>query len=165
MAAPPLPEAFGNYAIEGIAEVLPPAPVSWLPVTTGWQVLALLALGLAGWFAYRRLVRWRRNRYRREALRELAELQQLAPAQRLDAIAVVLKATALRAWPRQEVAALSGTAWTGWLASAGAELSDASRELLAGGQYRVSAPIDEAAVERLQSEVAGWIRSHREAAP
>jgi hypothetical protein len=165
VAAPPLPEAFGNYAIKGIAEVLPPEPVSWLPATAGWKVLALLALSFAGWLAYRRLKRWRRNRYRREALRELAGLQQLSPAQRLEAIAVVLKATALRAWPRHEVAALSGASWTGWLAGAGAELSDPSRELLAGGQYRSAAAVDEAAVERLQAEVAGWIRSHRDPLP
>jgi hypothetical protein len=165
MAAPPLPENFGNYAIQGIAEVLPPEPVSWFPVTAGWQGLAVLGLGLAGWFAFRLLRRRQRNRYRREALRTLDGLRNLAPAQRLDAIAVVLKTTALEAWPRPEVAALSGTPWLDWLEDNGAGLSSASRQLLGAGQYRPATSTDADAMNTLQREVAAWIRLHRGAAP
>ena len=66
------------------------------------------------------LRRFRKNRYRRLALEELAvieqELQQ--PERRAKALAeipVLLKWTALAAFPRSEVAGLSGEKWLAFL--------------------------------------------------
>jgi len=85
-----------------------PAPPSWMPQTIGWYVLfALLAVALA-WWAFRVIRRWRANRYRREALRVLPA----TPASQLSAL---LKRTALSAWPRQDVAALTGASWLAFL--------------------------------------------------
>lgn len=165
MAVPSLPDAFGNYAIKGIEEVLPPDPVSWLPVTAGWKGLAMLAVGWFAWLVFKGYRRWRRNRYRREALRELERIRSAEPAARLEAIAVLLKATALAAYPRGEVASLHGCAWTGWLDSEGAGLSDASRRLLASDQYRPGSAVDPAAVDKLAAEAARWIGKHQGAAP
>ena len=53
MSAPPLPEAFGNYALGDFVEVISPASISWLPQTPGWLFggrgdrLVCRALGLA----------------------------------------------------------------------------------------------------------------------
>lgn len=165
MAVPTLPDAFGNYAIKGIEEVLPPDPVSWLPVTTGWKTLALLLLGWALWLLFKAHRRWLRNRYRRDALRELQRIRNAAPTARLESIAVLLKATALAAYPRREVAPLHGNEWTRWLEAEGAVLSEDSRRLLADDQYRPGTAADAAAVDRLSAEAAQWIGKHRGAAP
>ena len=165
MSVPGLPDTFGNYAIAGIREVLPPDPVSWLPVTVGWQVLGLLLLALACWFVVRRWRRWQANRYRRDALAALARAGGAAPTERLETIAVLLKTTALQAWPRHEVAALSGPGWVEWLEDAGASFSPASRELLTCGQYRRERPADGTALDSLAEETAAWIREHRGAQP
>lgn len=165
MAVPPLPDAFGNYAIKGIEEVLPPDPVSWLPVTAGWKGLAILALAWFGWLVFKEYRRWLRNRYRRDALRELERTRGAEPAARLESIAVLLKATALAAYPRREVAPLHGSAWTGWLEAQGAGFSEQSRSLLASDQYRPASPADPAAVDQLAAEAARWIGNHRGAAP
>lgn len=165
MAVPPLPDTFGNYAIKGIEEVLPPDPVSWLPVTAGWKGLAILALAWSAWLLFRGYRRWQRNRYRRDALRELARTRGAEPAARLESIAALLKATALAAYPRREVAPLYGGAWTGWLASEGAGLSEESQRLLASDQYRPGSQVDAAAVEQLAAEAAQWIGNHRGATP
>ena len=61
----------------------------------------LVAAGLAAAAIARR---HRRNAYRREALRELEE------ADAAD-ISAILKRTALVAFPREQVASLSGAAW------------------------------------------------------
>ncbi len=114
MKPPPLPPAFGNYALGDLAEVVPPEPVSWLPQTTGWAVLGLIGLGFALRYAWRRLQRWHRNRYRREAsgqlhamaaqddgtltaqVNRLLKLAVLAHRPRTDSIEVAPKRGSLR---------------------------------------------------------------------
>lgn len=165
MPVPKLPDAFGNYAIKGIEEVLPPDPVSWLPVTGGWKALAAMLIAWALWLLFKAHRRWRRNRYRRDALRELERTREAEPAARLESIAVLLKATALAAYPRREIAPLHGSEWTGWLEAEGAELSEDSRRLLASDQYRAAPAMDPDAVDRLATEAARWIDNHRGSAP
>ncbi len=164
MASPPLPDVFGNYAIRGIQEVLPPEPVSWWPQTPGWLVIAALLvawLGRRGWLAWRR---WQRNRYRRDALDALATLGG-EPAMRLQAAAAILKLAALSAHPRPQVAGLSGQAWLDWLESQYAAFSDSSRRLLAETQYRPAVSLQEVELDRLVQECAVWVRRHPEPAP
>jgi hypothetical protein len=109
-----------NSGLEKLHEILLPDPVSWIPQTVGWYVVLGLILLVTGWWVYGRLRRFRRNRYRRLALAELAviegELQQ--PERRAKAlveIPVLLKWTALAAFPRSEVADLSGERWLTFL--------------------------------------------------
>ncbi|SDZ48684.1 DUF4381 domain-containing protein [Pseudomonas sp. NFIX28] len=62
-------------AIEQLKELELPAPVSYLPQTWGWWLLlGLLAVMLSAWAGHR-YWQWRRDRYRREALLRLAQLQ------------------------------------------------------------------------------------------
>lgn len=164
MSAPPLPEVFGNYAIRGIQEVMPPEPVSWWPATSGWLVVAAILLAWLARLGWRRWRLWQRDRYRREALAQLAMLAQ-EPTERLQSTAIILKITALAAYPRQEVASLSGDQWLDWLSRRGARFSDSSRTLLAQQQYRASATLDTAAVEQLVTETRAWVRDHEAPLP
>jgi hypothetical protein len=77
-------------------------------------------LGFAAWG----LLRWRRhreaNRYRAEALAELARIERTItqgpdPAGALAAIPPLLKRVALAAWPRSRVASLAQTRWVDFL--------------------------------------------------
>ncbi len=166
MALPPLPDVFGNYAIRGIVEVLPPDPVSWLPSTSGWKLLFLLALLALGRTAWRHWRRWQRNRYRGVALSELHYYrdESLPGGVRLGGIAALLKATALQAFPRRDIASLSGESWLEWLddSTDTPVFSDPSRTLLQETLYRVGAPPQATDLARLCQESAEWIRGHRE---
>lgn len=105
-------DSFGNYLIHGIDEIALPAPVSWWPSAPGWQVLGLIA---AAWLVWRGICwtrHWWRNRYRREALRQL---QQHRQQDRVALLPYYLKVTALQAYPREEVASLSGSDWLAFL--------------------------------------------------
>jgi hypothetical protein len=63
-------------SIDQLKEMALPAPVSYAPQTWGWwALLALLIITLVV-TAARRYWQWRRDRYRREALARLEELQQ-----------------------------------------------------------------------------------------
>ena len=140
MSLPPLPESFGNYAIRGIAEVLPPEPVSWIPVTTGWRLLGAAILLWVIYQGYRQYRAWRRDRYRR---------------------------LALRAFPRTEVARLSGQRWLDWLQSSTETpvFSERSRALLSDSQYRATPDVDRETLLRLARDCEAWIQQHRGAEP
>lgn len=129
-----------------------PTPVSLLPQTWGWAVLALLLLGLIGWALWAWERHRRANHYRRTALDLLANCHD-DPAQ----IAEILRRTALAAYPRTTVASLAGQDWLRFLdrSAKGAEFASKGADL-AIAPYRKT-PADPA----LTRMARDWVRHHR----
>ncbi|ASP33500.1 DUF4381 domain-containing protein [Labrenzia sp. VG12] len=144
--------------LDRLAEPADPGPVSMVPQTWGWIALAILfAFGLAA-ILVRLLRRYRANAYRREALAELTDIAE-NPAD----IACLLRRTALAAFPRQDVAALTGPSWIDFLTRTGRDCTfdGNAAEALLGAPYRATPqPSPELTVlaER-------WIRTHRREVP
>lgn len=101
--------------------VLPPA-VSYWPQTWGWALLAALLLaGLVLWAALR-LRRWQRDRYRRQALARLRQLEQAMAdqtrrVQALREVPELLKRVALSMPEAPAVAPLHAADWQAFLVS------------------------------------------------
>ena len=100
-----------------LLDLLEPVPeperVAMVPQTSGWVVLGL-AGGLGGvWGAVTLVRHYRSNAYRRAAVAELNALSRNGenPAH----IAVLLRRTALAAYPRDQVASLHGDSWLRFL--------------------------------------------------
>ncbi|CBL46627.1 Conserved hypothetical protein [gamma proteobacterium HdN1] len=99
-----------------------PESISWWPPAPGWwslMVLVSLLLGVLVW----QLLRYRRQRFRREALHLLTNISQqneLSDEQRLDAISALLKRVAITAHGRNESAGKTGNAWLQYLDETGA---------------------------------------------
>ena len=104
--------------LDQLQDIVEPPPVSMAPATWAWAVLAALLLALAALAACAWLRHRRRTAYRRAAL---AELDALAPAlargdaPALAALAALIRRTALAAFPRDEVATLTGSGWIAFL--------------------------------------------------
>ena len=110
-------KTFGNYLLHGIEEVHLPDAMGWWPQTIGWGLLgSFLLLALAYWFFLQAKLWWR-NRYRREAFARLITIQTRATNWQsiVRELPFLLKATALHAFPRTDVAQLSGQAWLNFL--------------------------------------------------
>ena len=158
-------------ALANLADVASPEPVSWMPQTWGWALLAIVVIAAATWA----IVRWRRrreaNRYRVEALADLARLDALLadPARRgeaLAAIAPLMKRTALAVWPRGDVASLSGERWIAFLRAHGPAdaLSGAAGRLLGDAEYRSPASLAAMSAEEAHDcarAARAWIQRHR----
>jgi hypothetical protein len=163
VSAPTLPDNFGNYALGDIVEVVSPADVSYLPQTAAWAWLGALLLALLLRFCWRRLRRWYRNRYRREAV---ARLSQLARDTDRDSWLVelnkLLKLTALAAFSHEQVARLSGEEWVDFLNGhcASPPFSAKQRSLLATGVYS-SVTLADTTREQLLSACLYWVRHHQ----
>jgi hypothetical protein len=63
-------------SIEQLKEIALPAPVSYAPQTWGWWVLLAVFFVAVLLLSARRYWQWRRDRYRREALVRLEQLQK-----------------------------------------------------------------------------------------
>jgi hypothetical protein len=163
-------DSFGNYLIHGIDEIILPDAVSWWPTAPGWKALAIIIVILLLFICVRWMQRWWRNRYRREALRQLQQVQRQAGKQLQEVVAVLpyyLKVTALQAYPRQDVASLSGENWLAFLDKqhSGTVFSKGIGSKLLAVAYLPQAQwrLSEKDSAMLISMSRAWISKHREA--
>lgn len=115
-------------SLQNLNDIVMPTPVGWWPLADGWYVLAGLVFIFLCWFIYKSVKNWNANRYRRSALSELKLLSEGIQNQAdrnssLRKIPPLLKRTALAAYPRNEVAMLTGEDWFQFLNSTGKKQS------------------------------------------
>jgi hypothetical protein len=143
--------------LELLEPIVLPEPVSLLPQTPGWWVLAGWLLTLALIAIWQRRRRWQANRYRRQAQAEIdALLSDCAPTS--AAIAAVVKRTALAVYPRSQVASLTGSEWAAFLEHScdGDPEVAASAQQLALAAYRPDIDPDS-----IVESARRWIECHR----
>ena len=146
-------------SLQNLHDIVVPQPVPFWPPAPGWYVVLGLALLLVLRLVIRSVVRFRRNAYRRAALAELNTLpDSSAVAQQ---VAALLKRTALAAFPREQVASLTGSSWLDWLTeTSGMQVPAAVRSVLTDGIYGRASQQD---LKDLREFAAEWIRRHRSA--
>lgn len=155
-AAPSGPDPLTRLALEKLNDIVLPQPVSWLPQTWGWLALALLLLALLAWALWRRHRRYVANRYRREALAEIDRLTATLGIGATTGIAEVLKRVALKAWPRETTASLSGAAWLAFLKQQNFTSDTASR-ILDDLEYHAGPDLTESDARHFADDARRWI--------
>jgi hypothetical protein len=162
-------------SLQNMNDIVEPAAIGLWPLAPGvWLVVALVMLwAVVGvvtlWF------RFRQNAYRRAGLRELGNIRlrmdtpdgrQLA----VQELSALLKRVALTAFPRKEVAALSGEDWLAFLdaSSGGGWFSSYPGSLLGESVYRSSKFSMKVSVRQMNDLfrlAEKWIQRHRPAQP
>jgi hypothetical protein len=147
-------------SLQNLNDIVVPSAVPWWPLAPGWYVLAVAAVLVLAVFAVLGWRRWRKNRYRRQALAELNEIRE-GEAGALQQLPALLKRVALSAWPRDSVAALSGTPWHIFLDdSAGlGQFRNGIGDLL--DQLAYGKGLSEPEQNRLLEAAEIWLRQHR----
>ena len=162
---------FGNPKVQGIKEIALPDPVSYIPQTVGWWILLGVVGLLLAWWVYRRYIQWCGNRYRRQALMELAMIEeQLSRGSgrisALAAISALIKRTAIEAFGRSSVAELSGDVWLEFLDRTGSTdvFTQGSGRLLPAFAYAKQETLNEMSKETIDQVLAlvkDWINQHK----
>ena len=146
--------------LERMHDLVEPQAVAWTPQTVGWLVVALWLGGVMLLVVLRVALSWHRNRFRRAALAELQAIRSRARGGEAvgEALAGLLKRTALAVYPRREVASLHGAEWAGFLRRSSRDDRVVARaaEELAAAAYRRD--VDVAA---LIEPARRWIKVHR----
>lgn len=161
------PDPTLQSALRSLHDLAVPVPVSRLPQTLGWALIAALLAAICFVAAFRWIKRYRANAYRREALIMLDDIQRLLlePSTRPDAVyqlAELLKRTALASWPRKEVASLSSRSWANFLRDHGGDVDSSElARMLDDAEYRRP---DDFGGTRFGDEVVvaarAWIERH-----
>ncbi|GJD65694.1 DUF4381 domain-containing protein [Methylobacterium frigidaeris] len=153
-------------SLENLRDLALPPPVPLWPPAPGWSILAagLAAASLvAGWRSWRR---YRANAYRREARRQLDAIARRVEAGRCagaaSELAVVLKRTALAAYPRSAVASLTGPAWLGFLDRTGrtTAFTDGAARGIAEWTFAGDRAVPAAALKAALRDARAWVRAH-----
>lgn len=157
-------------SLDNLHDIVPPPSVPWWPPAPAWYWV-LGALGVVAMvLLLRSFMHWQRNRYRREALAELARYRAalVDPAQRggaLVALSELLKRTAVTAFPRSEVASLTGEEWYSFLDRTGREAAFCKGDgaVLEAAAYdpRSVAGVDENKARYLAQRVRNWLAHHQ----
>ena len=153
-AAPNPLEALRPIHAAPLPELWPPAP--------GWWVLAVL---LAGLLAATIVWCWRRYRQYRFRNKVLLEVDSITSSYSKDNssefltnISTLLRRIALRRYPAERVASLTGSAWLQFLDSTGGggAFSNGVGQLLESGPY--SPTVDSVPVAELAALVRRWAK-------
>jgi hypothetical protein len=157
-------ESDGNLA--NLHDIVLAPSVPWWPPAPGWYVLAFVMAAFVIVLVWRARRRWLARRYRMQALTELRaiRLDSLEPAAAAASMMTLLKRTALAAYPRQQVAALSGGDWWSFLDQGvgGEEFRERLGPVTSALVYSDARSIDATAadMERLAVAAERWIKSH-----
>jgi hypothetical protein len=141
-------------------ELIRPEPVSWMPQTPGWWISLAWVITVVIILSWHRYQAWCHNRYRREALAMLRSIEANSVDDQLVAgqIAILLKRTALAAYPRERVAQLYGSEWAQFLCDAASNdpIIEQTAEQLATAAYRAQSD-----GRALIGPARRWIKTHR----
>jgi hypothetical protein len=147
--------------LSNLRDIVVPPDIPLWPPAPGWWIVGAAIVASAAVLAVMAAVRYRRNAYRRAALGALADVEHVPAGEAAQRVTAVLKRAALVAYPRVEVAELSGQAWLGFLDRTGhtdAFTTGPARELPSlayGGQRGASA------LPAIASAARAWVRRHR----
>ena len=142
-----------------------PELIGWWPLAPGWWLLIALLLMVLAVLAFLLWRRYQRRAYRRQALRQLDSIaldfsQTGNQRSYLESINQLLKATAISAYPRQEVAAINGEPWLQLLNTTMGKKreSHAFPAVFAHASYQ--AQPDALDTEALHNSASLWIGQH-----
>lgn len=171
MTTPPLTEA-DLARLAALHDIFEPPGIGLWPPAPGWLLVGLLAL-LIGLRAAQALYRrWRRNRYRRVAMRKLRRLNAIfdtrPPQQTLTEVLVVLRECALAAAQTGETGrAIPGgrTDWH-WILRAPPSVNSLAvpSHLIEEAAYWPAARVTAEDARTVLRFACQWIRLHRSAA-
>lgn len=156
-------------SLDRLHDIVAAPPVPWWPPAPAWYWVIGFLLVVVLVLVLKSLIRWQHNRYRREALAELARQQSALedPNRRaavMGSLAELLKRTALSAWPRETVASLTGPSWFGFLdrslpMGSGSRLGEQLEKI--SYDPRAANSVDDTQTRELVGLVGDWIRNHR----
>jgi hypothetical protein len=138
-------------SLDRLHDIVEPARVSFWPPAPGWWIVFGILLVVAALVAWKMRRAWVRSAYRREALREVASM---GDSRELPAL---LKRVALAAYPREEVAGLSGERWLAFL---NREVPESFEEPAGSALVALAYGDAEADAEPVVNAIRGWIEHH-----
>lgn len=157
-------EADPAEADQELGPILEPDPIEFSFDTWGWYFVGILLILVCFFFALRQIKHYKKNAYRREAIKEL---DQITPSsannevgRQLSELLVILKITALKAYGRKNVATLYGKSWLLFLESKAENTPFSKFENIISRAIYENETTDIKELNELKNLSKKWIRTH-----
>ena len=141
-----------------------PNPVTFSFDTSAWYVLVVCIVVLIGLTIFRQYLSYRKNSYRREAIKVLGEMETALDNTHieltLNKVRIVLKQVAIFTFGRTKVAPLYGEEWIEFLESTGKNTAFSNYEGLLISTLSESQEISNPRMKKLITLSKKWIKTH-----
>lgn len=141
-----------------------PNPVGFTFDTPAWQVLGMCLLAGVIFIIFQQYRRYSKNKYRREAIKALGEVEATLGDSQLDLslnkVRIVLKQVAIFTFGRPKVAPLYGEDWIKFLESTGKNTSFSKYEGLLKSTVIETQETTNTRMKELITLSKKWIRTH-----
>ena len=135
-----------------------PDPVHFNFETPGWFILAGIILLLCLVILFRQIRKYIKNRYRREALREIDYIEHTTEV--FPSLFVVLKQAAIHAFGRYHVGPLHGKEWLTFLDETGKEVGMTDYHLQIHNTMYAGQEMDQDVQKAILMNAKKWVRTH-----
>ena len=148
-----------------IQDIITPKDVAFWPPQPGWYVILLVVLFIVGVFIAARMRHKKRNAYRGQGILAIEALKDKEVSDsNILKINSILKACALQAYNREDIAILSGEKWVDFLNKKAKHVNfiGASKTILSKGPYEKfnSEGFNQNEFDDLVALSIKWIKSH-----
>lgn len=152
--------------ISNLEPIIAPEEVAFWPPQPGWYVVIVLLLILVVYLVYKKIEYKKKNAYRKRALVELEHLKaNTNGSELLTKLSILLKATALKGFPRNQVASLTGNDWIVFLETTEphTKFPDTLRNMFIDASFKESndSNLENTDWNQLFSICKNWIRKHK----
>ncbi len=156
-----------NDSIPSLGQFMEPLPVTFTLGAPGWYVLTVLLVLCVSVLIVWRWVHFRKNRYRREALKRIdAEQQKLLPEAEygnfIYFVNMLMKQINMLHYGRKKVASLQGKQWIDHLNSCCKKpIFNTQDETLLTALYLSGNIEQQTQIEAFADKARQWIKNHR----
>ncbi len=149
-----------------IQDIITPEDVAFWPPQPGWYIILLVLLIIVGIFIAVRMRHKKRNAYRGQGILALEALKNKGvSASNILEVNSILKACALQAYNREDIAILSGEKWVVFLnkKAKSVNFNGAFKTILSSGPYEKfnSEAFSQNEFDDLIALSVKWIKRHR----
>ena len=149
-----------------IQDIITPEDVAFWPLQPGWYLILFVLLIIVGILIVIRLRHKKRNAYRKQGILAIEALKDKEVSDsNILKVNSILKACALQAYNREDIAILSGEKWVDFLNKKAKHVNfiGASKTILSNGPYQKfnSEAFNQNEFDDLIALSIKWIKSHR----
>ena len=150
--------------LDNLGPVLEAEPIKFSFNSPGWYFLGLTGLLILLFILIRALKKYKKNHYRREAIKSLGQLKINKPEYTSDSavkdVLITLKKVALQTYGRKEVASLYGISWLSFLDSKAKNISFSKFQPIISKVTYEGKSIGVKDLNELMNLSKKWIRNH-----
>lgn len=144
--------------LEQLRDIHLPDGVSWWPLAIGWWIVIAILFTVIVLLIAKAILKKRRQRFARYALRELDEVKHNANADWLMQAHHIMRRASLCYFPKSQVAVMDNKDWVALVSQTGSDIwTQQSLQLLEEGVYRNPDTIDASHQQQFLNEASLWL--------